>query len=130
MSVRETDWAAGLRGPRWWTEAQAQQVLTRLEESGQSVSAFAKRIGVSAKRIYWWRQQLDARAQPSTETPLTTAPQFVPVVVRASQQPSTDGPLLAVRLGEQLRVEVYRVDQSTASWVAVLAAELSARVSP
>lgn len=131
MTDRATDWAAQYRGPRWWTVEQARHLLQRIDDSGQSVSAFARRIGVSAKRIYWWRRQLGDRLEQRCDVSVeTSTPQFVPVVVRTTRPPSSvERPPLSVRLGEQFQVDVYLVDQSTASWIAVLAAELGARVS-
>lgn len=42
-----------------WSETNARSVLVALQRSGQSVAAFARSRGVTAQRIYWWRQRLE-----------------------------------------------------------------------
>ena len=41
-----------------WSETDARSMLVALQRSGQSVAAFARSQGVTAQRIYWWRQRL------------------------------------------------------------------------
>lgn len=45
---------------RWrrWTEKQARGALAELESTGESASSFARRKGISAQRIAWWRRRL------------------------------------------------------------------------
>ncbi len=45
-----------------WTEREAREALTAVEESGESLAAFAKREGFSAERLYRWRRKLAEEA--------------------------------------------------------------------
>ncbi len=54
------------RGHAWatsrrWTEQIAREVVAALEDSGESLAAFAKREGISAKRLYRWRARLSTQ---------------------------------------------------------------------
>ncbi|MBK8013948.1 MAG: hypothetical protein IPK13_21695 [Deltaproteobacteria bacterium] len=42
-----------------WSETDARSMLVALQRSGQSVAALARSQGVTAQRIYWWRQRLE-----------------------------------------------------------------------
>src|SRR5207302_78157 len=41
-----------------WTESEAREALAELEASGESVAGFARRKGVSAQRLAYWRKRL------------------------------------------------------------------------
>ena len=73
-----------------WSAAEAKEILRRQVASGLSVPAFARREGLGAQRLYWWRQRLS-----------TTAPDFVEVT-----QEMHDGVRVEVvlRSGRVLRV--------------------------
>jgi hypothetical protein len=45
-----------------WTEREAREALSALEESGESLAAFAKREGLSSERLYRWRAKLTKQA--------------------------------------------------------------------
>ena len=54
---------------RWkqWTEAEARAALAAWEDSGESMVAHARKLGVSSHRLSYWR----ARLAPAPEvTPL------------------------------------------------------------
>jgi len=48
-----------------WSEDEARAVLAAASRSGLSLSAFARRHGLSDRTLYWWRTQL--RAHPNVE---------------------------------------------------------------
>jgi len=52
-------WRASATSRRW-TEQIAREVLAALEDSGESLAAFARREGISAKRLYRWQARLSA----------------------------------------------------------------------
>lgn len=60
-------------GSSRWTPAEAQTVLTALDNSGLSLSAFAKQQGVDEQRLYFWRRRLGRGRRGDT------APTFVEV---------------------------------------------------
>ena len=97
----------------WWSEEEAELILSALERSGLTVREFAKRTQVGAARLYSRRQQLrkkDAQpkavevaarhkesepkeassraAQPPTELP----PQFVQLTVQPTRAESESPP--------------------------------------
>lgn len=45
-----------------WTEREAREALSALEESGESLAAFARREGLSSERLYRWRAKLTKQA--------------------------------------------------------------------
>ena len=49
-----------------WTEDEARAVLSAASRSGLSLSAFARRHGLSDRTLYWWRTQL--RSHPNVES--------------------------------------------------------------
>ena len=103
----------------WWSEEEAELILSALERSGLTVREFAKRTQVGAARLYSRRQQLRKKnaqpkaldvvarrkesepkeassraAQPPTELP----PQFVQLTVqptRAESECQPPAPILA-----------------------------------
>lgn len=70
---------SGLRGKRW-TPAEARTVLAAQEASGETVAGFARRHGLLAQRLSWWRSRLGEWREEST----AAAQMLVPAVVRAS----------------------------------------------
>ena len=45
-------------GWRQWTAAEAREVLEGWRESGLSVATYARKRGLTAERLRWWRQRL------------------------------------------------------------------------
>lgn len=99
-----------------WTEKDARRVLGAWEKSGETVAAFARRMGVIPQRLSWWRKRL-AQA-PSGEPSVA----FVPVTVRpgadVTSTPRTAPVVLT--LGDRVRIDVRDMDGTTAAWVAAL----------
>lgn len=59
-----------------WTEDEARIALERWRQSGDTIAAYARAHGVSAPRLYWWRQRLRATtpaAEPRPEIRLAPA---------------------------------------------------------
>lgn len=56
---------------RTWTEREARMVLSKAADSGLSLAAFARKHGLCAQRLYWWRDRV---GRPS-------AARLVPVTV-------------------------------------------------
>jgi hypothetical protein len=58
---------------RWstWDEAEARRSLGELAGSGESVAQFARRRGISAQRVYYWKKRLaETRAPTFVAVPL------------------------------------------------------------
>lgn len=99
-----------------WTEQDARRVLDAWEKSGETVAAFARRMGVIPQRLFWWRRRLTR----ATSDELSAA--FVPVTVRpavAVTSTPRSAPIV-VTLNERVRVDVRDMDAATAAWVASL----------
>jgi hypothetical protein len=59
--VEPAGWGMNRATKRSWTEKQARQVLARAEREGaEHGRAGARALNVSAQKIYWWRQRLEA----------------------------------------------------------------------
>lgn len=107
---------------RYWSEGDARLVLDQLSQSGESLTAFAKRHGLVPQRLSRWRLRL-SQQKPINKKPGLSAQDagFIPVVVRPSPSPT---PVL-VEIGA-LRIQVQTLEPSSATWVAALAQALGA----
>ena len=76
-SVRGTDLRAALRGG-YWRAASAELIVTAWEQSGETLTAFARRHGVRPNRLARWRDQLRKARGPARL-------RFHPVKVRETQ---------------------------------------------
>jgi transposase-like protein len=64
----------GRRKWRQWSEAEARKALIELAESGESLEQFARKKGVSAQRVYYWRKRLAQAVTPAfVAVPVTAA---------------------------------------------------------
>ncbi len=52
---------------RWevWGEHEARAALAELSRSGESIAEFARRRGVSAQRIYYWKKRVAEAMAPA-----------------------------------------------------------------
>jgi hypothetical protein len=87
-----------------WTADQARQVLAAQEASGESLASFARKRGLKAQRLQWWRSRLAEWEKP--------AQTLVPAVVEARALP-------AVRL-RVAGVELEIAEPVEAAWLAEL----------
>jgi transposase-like protein len=60
--MRTTD---GRRRWQVWGEHEARAALAELGQSGESIAEFARRRGVSAQRIYYWKKRLSEALAPA-----------------------------------------------------------------
>ncbi|MBK8010123.1 MAG: hypothetical protein IPK13_06600 [Deltaproteobacteria bacterium] len=109
-----------------WSEAEARSMLVALERSGQSVVAFARSQGVSAQRIYWWRQRLG----PSGRTAVPDDVGLVPVRIRCEDARGLDpvelgAPVIVVRSVGGVVIEVPRA--VSPGWIAALTRDIEDR---
>lgn len=101
-------------GLKRWSEAEARHVLATWEASGKSIGAFARAKGVTAQRLYWWRERLAKKMDAPA------APPFVPVVVKAPAVRLDSPAAVVVTTPAGARVEVREVNATTAAWVVAL----------
>jgi transposase-like protein len=93
-----------------WTEDDARAVLDECRRSGETIAAFARRHGVTAARLYWWKKRLALLAPASPTMSL----------VPASIMPGET--TLTIRMPGEVAIEVTN---ATPSWAAALIAELA-----
>jgi len=84
---------------RYWRAAEAERVLEAWRRSDKSGAAFARRHGLSVRRLLRWREQLNA----------PTAPVFHPVrVIERAESPGSAGmATLELELGGGRRIRVH-----------------------
>ncbi len=94
-----------------WTDDDARRILDEWRRSGDSIAAFARKHGVAAPRLYWWRKKLGAAARTASALSL------VPATI------ITDGgAALTIRLPGEIAIELA---SASPSWVAAMIAELT-----
>ena len=80
--ARDTRTGDGVRHWRQWTEQEARDALDKLARSGESVASFARRAGVSAQRIAYWKKRLSPPAPTefvAVALPATTAATWIEI---------------------------------------------------
>lgn len=94
------------RGKRW-NAADGEAAVSAWRASGESISAFARRHGIDAQRICWWRDRLEDRAEAAA---------LVPVRITSSM-----GVAVAVRvIAGAHEVEVIEPARTSPEWMAAL----------
>ena len=53
------------RGSPTWGEPEARRSLAELARSGESVAEFARRRGISAQRVYYWKRRVGETRPPA-----------------------------------------------------------------
>jgi len=97
------------RSGGYWRSADAKAVLDRVEASGLSVRAFARREGLSVQRLYRWRRALGAGG--------AAKPAFIEVVGASSTAARLE---IVFRSGVALRVPDRFDEQAVRSLVEIL----------
>jgi transposase-like protein len=93
---------------RHWSANQARTTLAAWRRSGLSLSAFARKRGVNAQRLSWWRKRLsDGEAGRG-------AVAFIPAVVGGT------APSVTVRLPRGVEVEAAELAAVAPKWLAEL----------
>jgi hypothetical protein len=97
---------------RRWTEAEAWTIVEAQRRSGVSLAAFARRHRLSPQRLYDWRRRLD----------VVVAPRFLPVTLKPTPVPTSDGTAVTILLrgGRAVRVAPGFDDRMLARVVEVL----------
>ena len=91
-----------------WTDDDARVALDEWRRSGDSIAAFARKHGVTAPRLYWWKKRLAA--------PATARLSLVPATIVMSEAS------IAIRLPGDVKIEVAN---ASPSWVAAIVTELT-----
>lgn len=113
---------AASRRSRWfptttrWTEDDARVALDAWKRSGVGAHAFAREHGITAQRLYWWRDRLAVR-------PLVS---LVPgkIVDVVDRRDDGDGARVTVRV-DSVAGTTITISGATASWIAGFVRELA-----
>jgi transposase len=89
---------------RSWTAEQKAQILAESYESGEKVSAVARRHGLTPQQLFGWRRDAQ-RAVRRRVIERASSPAFAPVIVDAAQ-PSTQLPIAPAQLSGSLAIEI------------------------
>lgn len=110
-------------GGRRWTADEARVVVQAWGASGLPLATFARKRGLCAERVRWWRQRLGAW-EASREEPQ----RLVPAVV-TNLPPPAAAASVTLRVAGNVVVEIADVGAVPAGWISALVTEL-ARQSP
>jgi transposase-like protein len=103
-----------------WTPDEARSVLEEWQHSGASIAEFARREGLTAARLYWWRRRLHLEPPPGTRAALALVPAMV--TTSAPLAARSNSAAVTVRVGDAVAIEIAA---ATPSWVATLVVELT-----
>ena len=100
---------------RRWTEDDARGALDAWRRSGLGGPTFAREHGITAQRLYWWRDRLTTASAALVS--------LVPGEIVGAAEPDGDADRgrLVVRAGDA----VIEISEVTATWVAALVRELT-----
>ena len=108
-----------------WTPDDARRVLDEWRRAGTTLAEFARRHGLSAARLYWWRRRLDR----ASSTALALVPAVVTTVpTRLARSTPTAPPAPTARARHvTVRFGSITVEVAAAAprWVAALVTELA-----
>ena len=101
------------------TRAEWIKRVRRCERSGVDLAEFARREGIKAKQLSWWRWRLQSSDEPERRA----EPEFLPVRVVAATPPPAATPIeIALPNGRLVRVRPG-FDPATLERVLAIAAE-------
>jgi hypothetical protein len=110
-----------------WTAREARQVLSAWRASGLSIAAFARRHGLTAQRVSWWRKRLGEWTAPAAERASEGSRAIVPAVVAGQVGPSVSA--VIVRVGGAVVLEVVEPALVAPAWLSAVLLELSGKAA-
>jgi transposase len=103
--VRRLEVFTGAGRRRSWTAEQKAQILAESYESGEKVSAVARRHGLTPQQLFGWRRDAQRAVARRRAGEQASRPVFAPVIVDAAQ-PSTQVPVAPAQLSGSLAIEI------------------------
>ncbi len=97
-----------------WSLDDARRIFDEWRRSGETLAAFARRCGVSAARLYWWRKRLAAAPREAAALSLVPAT----VIDETAATPAA----LTIRLPNGIGIEA---PHATPAWIAAVVAALA-----
>jgi transposase len=106
--VRRLEVFTGAGRRRAWSAEQKAQILAESYESGEKVSAIARRHGLTPQQLFGWRRderrQAARRQVSDARAPRSSA--FAPVIVEAALPSPADVPIAPERIGRAVMIEI------------------------
>jgi transposase len=103
--VRRLEVFIGAGRRRSWTAEQKAQILAESYESGEKVSAVARRHGLTPQQLFGWRRDAQRAVARRRAGEQARRPVLAPVIVDAAQ-PSTQVPVAPAQLSGSLAIEI------------------------
>lgn len=100
--VRRVEVFTGAGRRRAWTAEQKAQIVAESYQDGETVSAVARRHGLTPQQLFGWRRQVRQRADRETGE---SGPAFTPVVVEPYRA-HPDAPIAPAGPGRSRVVEI------------------------
>ena len=121
VSHKTIDSYAEMRTRRHWKREDAERALADWAQSGESLTAFARRHQLGLHRLQWWRAQLAQApaAEPESARLLPVVPRQAPLITIGS----ADSSAVSVTVGAA-RIDVSDTRQTDPRWLAELISEL------
>ena len=123
--ARLRGWKRAIEAGTNWSAAEARAALEAQSKSGESVVAFARRHGIVAERLYWWRNRLAVLAKRTRKTDTGTVGRLIPLTVveppamaQSAAASGVGGRVVVIDGG--LRVEVEDAGAVSPAWIATL----------
>ena len=99
--VRRLEVFTGTGRRRAWTAEQKAQIIAESYAGGETVSAIARRHGLTPQQLFGWRRVAERRAAAEAENRAA----FAPVIVEAAG-PCADVPMVPGCPGESVPIEI------------------------
>jgi transposase len=96
------------RSHKRWPEALKREIVAASLAPGASVSVVARQYDVNANQVFSWRKRYREEARPPSNP---TAPQLVPVVIKADQEVGAAQPLAVAE-----KIETRRTPKRNWRW--------------
>jgi transposase len=103
--VRRLEVFTGTGRRRSWTAEQKALILAESYESGEKVSAVARRHGLTPQQLFGWRRNAQRAVARRRVGEGASSPVFTPVIVDAAQ-PSTQVAIAPAQLSGSLAIEI------------------------
>ena len=88
-----------------WSESEARAVLEQWRRSGDPLAVFARKRGIAAPRLYWWRRKFSFEVAGSGSAMDSPQPVLLPVSVVAEGPERPSEPIeVELRSGHVVRV--------------------------
>jgi hypothetical protein len=102
-----------------WTAEVARKELGEWRASGLRLEVYARRRGIVAQRLRWWRKQLGMEVEQTSSARLRSTLVPVTVTVRGVAEHGVGAALVLV-VKDAGRLEIREVSSTTAAWVGEL----------